>query len=32
MKITGPQYIDLINKNMEKVEARALIGLSETDY
>jgi hypothetical protein len=32
MNITGPQYVDLISKNMAKVDARALIGLSEADY
>ena len=32
MRVCGPQYAELINQNMAKVDARALIGLSEPDY
>jgi len=32
MRACGPQYADLINQNMAKVDARALIGLSDPDY
>jgi hypothetical protein len=32
LRVCGPQYADLINQNMAKVDARALIGLSDPDY
>ena len=32
MRVCGSQYAELINQNMAKVDARALIGLSEPDY
>jgi hypothetical protein len=32
LRVCGAQYADLINQNKAKVDARALIGLSDPDY